>query len=113
VQPPSADFAPVFPRRGLFLAGVLVLALAVGGGLAYLMQLMRPVVGSARSLADFTGLPVLGVVSFAFPGRMHTEAQRDLLRFAAGTACLLAAFVGVMILNWSGFRLGALAQGAG
>jgi polysaccharide chain length determinant protein (PEP-CTERM system associated) len=113
VQPPSADFAPVFPRRGLFLAGVLLLALAAGGGLAYLLQVLRPVVGSARSLSEFTGLPVLGVVSYAFPGRLQVEARRDLWRFAAATACLFAGFAAVVVLNWSGFRLISMAHGAG
>lgn len=105
VQPPSADFAPVFPRRTMFLAGALLLALAAGGGLAYLLHLMLPVVGSARSLAELTGLPVLGVVSAAFPGKMHAEAKRDLLHFVAGAACLVAAFGLILILNWSGFRI--------
>lgn len=105
VQPPSANFAPVFPRRTLMLAGGLLLALAIGGGLAYLLQMLRPVVGSARSLSELTGLPVLGVVSAAFPGRMHSEVKRDLLQFATGAACLFAAFAIVLALNWGGFRL--------
>lgn len=111
VQPPSANFAPVFPRRTLLLAGSLVFAFAVGGGLAYLLQMMRPVVGSARSLTELTGLPILGVVSSAFPGKMHSEVKRDLLQFATGTACLLGAFALVLALNWGGFRL--TSQGPG
>jgi polysaccharide chain length determinant protein (PEP-CTERM system associated) len=113
VQPPNAAFAPVFPKRSMFLAGAFVLALLVGGGLAYLMHLLRPVVGSARSLAEFTGLPVLGVVSSAFPGRLHANAKRDLLHFAAGAACLLAGFVVAILLNWSGFRLLSASNGVG
>ena len=113
VQPPNAAFAPVFPKRSLFLAGAFVLALLVGGGLAYLLHLMRPVVGSARSLAEFTGLPVLGVVSSAFPGRLHANAKRDLLHFAAAAACLFAGFVVAIFLNWSGFRLLSASNGVG
>jgi len=113
VQPPSAGFAPVFPRRGLFLAAAFAFALAAGGGLAYLLQLWRPVVGSARSLAEFTGLPVLGVVSAAFPGRLNAAAKRDLLRFAAGAACLLVTFMIALVLNWSGFRLVSSINGMG
>jgi polysaccharide chain length determinant protein (PEP-CTERM system associated) len=105
LQPPSANFAPVFPRRTMFLAGALLLGLVAGGGLAYLLHLMLPVVGSARSLGELTGLPVLGVVSAAFPGKMHAEVKRDLMHFAAGGACLIAAFALVLILNWSGFRI--------
>ena len=113
VQPPTAAFSPVFPLRSLFLAGGLALALAIGGGLAYLLHLIRPVVGSARSLAEFTGMQVLGVVTSAFPGRINAAAKRDLWQFAAGAACLLVAFAIVLTLNWSGFRLGVQTNGAG
>ena len=113
VQPPNAGFAPVFPRRGLFLAGAFVLALGLGGGLAYLLHLIRPVVGSARSLADLTGLPVLGVVSSAFPGRLDVAAKRDLMHFAAGAACLFGGFIVAILLNWSGFRLMSASSGVG
>jgi polysaccharide chain length determinant protein (PEP-CTERM system associated) len=105
VQPPDAAFAPVYPRRSLFLLGAFVFALALGGGVAYLLHILRPVVGSARSLAEFTGLPVLGVVSAAFPGRLNEASKRELLKFAAGAACLFAGFIVAILLNWSGFRL--------
>jgi len=113
VQPPTANFAPVFPRRGLFLAGALAFALALGGGLAFLLHLMKPVVGSPSSLAEFTGLRVLGVVSSAFPGRVHSAVKRDLLRFAGGLAVLFVAFAGAIVLNWSGFRLALHAAAGG
>lgn len=109
VQPPDAGFAPAFPRRTLFIAGVFLIACALGAGLAYLLHLLRPVVGSARSLAAFTGLPVLGVVSSAFPGRIHASLRRSALQFAAGVACLIASCGVALALNWSGFRLAASA----
>jgi polysaccharide chain length determinant protein (PEP-CTERM system associated) len=113
VQPPNASFAPVFPHRTLFLAAALAAALAAGAGLAFLLHILRPVVGSARSLASLTGLPVLGVVSAAFPKRLREAAHRDLFQFAGGVACLVILFAAVLALNWWGFRLGAAATAAG
>jgi protein tyrosine kinase modulator len=113
VQPPTVSFSPVFPRRSLFLAGVLLGALALGGGLAYLLHMLRPVVGSAASLARLTGLTVLGTVSSAFPGRSHVEQRGDLKRFAAGIACLLVVFAITVFLSRSGFRLNLHGAGAG
>jgi polysaccharide chain length determinant protein (PEP-CTERM system associated) len=113
VQPPAASFSPVFPRRALFLAAVLAGAFAAGAAVAYLLHLLRPVVTSARGLAELTGLPVLGIVSSAFPERLSARWRRDVFKFAAGVACLLGFFMLVIVLNWSGFRLGAAAAGAG
>jgi polysaccharide chain length determinant protein (PEP-CTERM system associated) len=109
VEPPSAGFAPIFPRRTLFIAGIFVVACLLGAGVAYLMHMLRPVVGSARSLTKLTGLPVLGVVSSAFPGRIHASLRRSVLQFAAGFACLLLGCGAALALNWSGFRLAATA----
>jgi len=105
VQPPTASFSPVFPRRGLFLIGALLLAFVVGGGLAYLIHLFNPVVGSARSLAEITGRPVLGVVGSAFPGRMNADIRRDIWRFAGAVGVVFVGLFAVLVLNWSGFRI--------
>jgi polysaccharide chain length determinant protein (PEP-CTERM system associated) len=107
VQPPTASFAPVFPRRTLFLAASLAMGLAMGAALAYMLHMLKPVVGSARTLTELTGIQVLGVVSSAFPGRLSVSARRDLWRFAAGVACLMIGFAIVLGLNWSGLRLGS------
>jgi len=113
VQPPDAGFAPVFPRRTLFLAGVLLIGCALGAGVAYGLHLLRPVVGSARSLSKLTGLPVLGVVSVAFPRRVSLAVRRDRWQFAAGLMLLFGAFALALVLNWSGVRLISSSTGVG
>jgi polysaccharide chain length determinant protein (PEP-CTERM system associated) len=105
VSPPSAAFAPVFPRRVVFLSAVLLGSFLVGGGLAYLLHRLRPVVGSARGLTQLTGLPVLAVVSPAFPSRMHQQARSDVLTFSFAMACLLACMGTVLVLNNMGLRV--------
>ena len=105
VQPPTVSFTPVFPRRGMFLVGALGFAFVVGGGLAYLLHLVRPVVGSAHSLAEFTGRPVLGVVGSAFPGRLMSDVKRDLWQFAGAVGIMVVVLGAVLALNWSGFRI--------
>ncbi len=107
VQPPTASFSPVSPQRTLLLAGTLVAALGAGGGLAFLLHLLAPVVASTRNLADMTVLPVLGVVSPAFPVQMAASVRREIFRFVAAGGGLAAAFAIVMVLNLLGVRLGA------
>jgi polysaccharide chain length determinant protein (PEP-CTERM system associated) len=113
VQPPTASFAPVFPRRVLLLGAVLVVSLVLGVAVTWLLALMRPVVGTMQSLTKLTGLPVLGVVSAAFPARLRDEARRSVLRFAAGFGCLLFAFLAAVILSRAGIRLALDSSGVG
>jgi polysaccharide chain length determinant protein (PEP-CTERM system associated) len=113
VQPPTASFAPVFPRRVLLLGVVLVAAVVLGAGLAWLLSLMRPVVGTAQGLTRLTGLPVLGVVSAAFPGRIHIEERRSVYRYAAGLGCLMFAFLVAVILSRAGLRIALQSTGTG
>jgi polysaccharide chain length determinant protein (PEP-CTERM system associated) len=105
VQPPTAGLIPAFPRRGLFLTGVLLLALVTGGGVAYLLSLFQPVVGSAQSLAKLTGLPVLGNVGSAFPKKLRTQVRSELISFVSGAAVLFAAFVLAVLLSQAGYRI--------
>lgn len=113
VQPPLASFQPVWPKRGLLLFGVLAAALAMGGSLAYLLHLMRPVVGSARSLSELTGLVVLGVVGAAFPDQQRAGARREVLTFGAAACSLLVAFAAVLVLNRFGVRIALKSFGVG
>jgi hypothetical protein len=105
VKPVDAPYQPVFPPRALFLTGILALALAVGGGLAWMLHMLRPVVTSVRSLADITDLPVLGVVSAAFPSVLAAKARGQLGRFLLAGTALAGAYVVTLTLNWVGLRL--------
>lgn len=105
VQPPAADFAPVWPRRTMLLAGILVAALAAGAGLAYGLHQLHPVVVSANGLAQLTGSKVLGVVSTAFPERTRLAFRRDVVRVAIAAASLVLAFAVMVLLSHAGFRL--------
>lgn len=109
VQPPSAPFTPSSPNRPLLLSGVLVLALALGGGLAYFQHKVNPVVASISGLSTLTDVPILGVVSGAFPQYQRERARREILGFLGATCGIFVAFVLVLILSASGFRIGAAA----
>ena len=105
VQPPSVDSNPVSPDRPLLLIGVLLAALAAGGGASYGLSLLQPVAGSARALAALTGTTVLGVVGNAFPVRTARTARRDTRRICLVTACLVATFAAILLLSNAGWRV--------
>jgi polysaccharide chain length determinant protein (PEP-CTERM system associated) len=96
IDPPIAKFDPVAPNRPLLIIGALVAALGAGAGVAYLLQLLNPVVTSARNLSNATGLPVLGEVSMTWLDRYRAEYRKGIMVFAGATGGLV--LVGVLVL---------------
>ena len=99
VDPPTVGFKPIFPNRPLLLTVVLVLGLLLGAGVAYLMHLLRPVFSSERSLAELTGLPVLGVVTRTWAEKYRAQIRGGLLRYSAAAGLLLVTFVVVLAVQ--------------
>jgi len=105
VDPPSAGFTPIFPNRPLFLFAVLIVGLGAGAGVAYLMHMMRPVFASSRSLADMTGLPVLGSVTRSWVEKYRAQLRGGLWRYSLASGLLFVAFVVVVVVQQPGSRL--------
>src|SRR5690606_9631916 len=84
IDPPFVPLTPSEPNKLLLNAAVLVVALGAGVGVALLLALLRPVVTDARMLANSTGAPLLGVVTW---NKTADEQRQDLLRLGAFTAC--------------------------
>ncbi|MHB1571804.1 MAG: GNVR domain-containing protein, partial [Solirubrobacteraceae bacterium] len=96
IDPPAANFDPVFPNRPLLIVGALFAALAAGAGIAYLLHLVRPVFVSTRQLAAATGLTVLGSVSMVWVDKHRIEQRQGTIRYGLWTAGLV--FVGLVVL---------------
>ncbi len=99
IDPPAANFAPVFPNRPLLIIGALLAAIAAGAGIAYLLHLVRPVFVSTRQLTEATGLSVLGSVSMAWADQHRIEQRQGTVRYGLWTAGLVLAGLVVFILH--------------
>jgi polysaccharide chain length determinant protein (PEP-CTERM system associated) len=95
VEPPNAEYKPVSPHRSVLVLVILAVALGSGAGLAYLLQILKPVFWSVRTLTENTGATVLGAVSAAFPQTLRRRRRWDLAFYTvcAGSFVLLAAVV--------------------
>jgi polysaccharide chain length determinant protein (PEP-CTERM system associated) len=105
VEPPLVSNRPVWPRRNVLLAGVLLAALALGTVVANRLDRIRPLVGSPSGLASATGVPVLAAFGSAFPERSRRATRWALLKISAACACLFMVFLGALFLSRSGVRL--------
>ncbi|MGH7105144.1 MAG: XrtA system polysaccharide chain length determinant [Acetobacteraceae bacterium] len=109
VQPPAVSYSPVWPQRTKLLAVVLLLALGAGGGIAYALNQLRPVVGSPTALRHLTDIPVVAVVGCAFPTATALTTRSQIRRFSFAIACLIIGFVIIVVLSRLGVRLGHMA----
>lgn len=89
IDPPRVAPNPVSPNRMLLLAVVLVVTVASGVAAAFAVSLLRPSFHDAVQLKNRTGLPLLGVVSFAMSDAERRAERVGLIRFYAGSGSLL------------------------
>lgn len=102
IDPPFLPDSPVAPNRPLLLLGVLVVGFGAGGGIAFLLNQLKPVFHDALSLRTITGLPVLGAVTrLQTAGRRFARA-RQITLMAASFMFLCLAFVVVFVFHESG-----------
>ena len=99
IDPPNVPFRPASPNRALLIAAVLVSGLVVGAGLAYLLGQIKPVFFYSLSLAEATGLPVLGVVSLTSLGQRQIKSLMSYLSYSAALAGLLVLFAAAVRFN--------------
>jgi polysaccharide chain length determinant protein (PEP-CTERM system associated) len=102
VEPPNAEYRPVAPRRALLVLGVFALSLVIGAALAYLLQILKPVFWSVRTLSENTGATVLGAVSAAFPKTLQRRRRWDVALYSLATfsfVCVAIVVLGASLLG--------------
>ena len=97
IDPVRAPASPVFPSRVQLAWGGLAMSLVLGVLLALLADLTRPTFDDLRSLREFSGRPVLGLLTPTSAAAIRRD-KAEALRFATAVAVL-----GVLQLGWIGW----------
>ena len=98
VDPPFVPQNPSQPNKPILHAGVLVVALGGGGALALLLALLHPIVTDPRMLAQSTGLPLLGSVTYQKNKVQIRKDRWNLAAFVVLGMGLVAAFGTVVVV---------------
>jgi polysaccharide chain length determinant protein (PEP-CTERM system associated) len=93
IEPPVVPVQPSGPQRLLLSALVLVLALAAGLAVAFVLQQVRPVFSTRDSLRNVTGMPVVGAVTAAVIEGFVPWYKRQVALVGGALLALLAVFV--------------------
>ncbi|GGB08745.1 XrtA system polysaccharide chain length determinant [Agarivorans gilvus] len=99
IDAPRVPLEPSGPKRPLFIAGVLILALGIGVGLSFVFSQINPAVSSVQQLYQQTGFPVFGVVSATQSSGLAKIEKRKMRVFVLSNAVLLCGFIGFMVIN--------------
>lgn len=95
INPPRAAPTPVAPDRLALIAMVFAAAVAAGVGVCYLLAQLSPVFSNGTSLRQYAGLPLLGVVTHAWPEQRRVAQRRATAAYAVALAALVTAFAGL------------------
>jgi polysaccharide chain length determinant protein (PEP-CTERM system associated) len=101
IDPPRVSPKPVAPNRGLLIPLALLAALGAGLGVAFLAREVRPAFFDAQSLAEGTGLPILGAVTLVVSDQRKQMERKSLIRFLGGVGALVGTYVvGFAVVAW-------------
>ncbi len=98
LEPPFAPLEPVAPNRPLLIFIVLILALGLGGAVAFALNQLRPVYFTRRELRAI-GLPVLGSISYIPAPAELATMRRSRLSWMTTSGGLVATAITVVILE--------------
>jgi polysaccharide chain length determinant protein (PEP-CTERM system associated) len=104
VEPPNIPIFPIGPQRILLTFGALFAALAVGGGLAFLLSLLKPVYFDMRTLRNELEFPVLGQVTRVMTDDVKMKRRLEISGFVSMVILLFLLFVGVLLIHVMGMR---------
>jgi len=99
IDPPRLPVIPSAPNRPALSIIVLVLSLAAGGLIAFLMSQLHPVLMDVKGLGRISGYPVFGSVSRIWTPSLLFKRKLEVGAFFLVVVGLVVLFVGVLILN--------------
>lgn len=99
VDPPRVGSIPVGPNRPILLGLVLLASIALGIGVAYLRDQLKPVFHDAGSLREFTGIPILGSVSMQLTSGERLRTRLATLAFSGATLTYVLGFGALIALQ--------------
>lgn len=92
IDPPRVPLSPVWPNRPLMLSLVLLVAIAGGVAVAFLMSQIRRTVDDRRVLREISGMPLLGSVTLIQTDDEKRKTRKGLLAYGLSLVGLLGTY---------------------
>jgi hypothetical protein len=85
-------------------AGILLAALGIGGGIAFLLSMLKPVYFDMRTLRAELEFPVLGQVTRIMTDEVRKKRRLEISGFVSVVVLLFLLFVGIVLIYVMGMR---------
>lgn len=99
IDPPLEPLKPVAPNRPVLVSLILVIAIAAGGGVAFVGNQLSPVFADPKTLRQITGLPVLGTILVMDTSARRQQRRVQVSAFSTVSVALCVVFVFVLIFH--------------
>lgn len=97
IDPPTVPETPIGPDRGNLYSLIFVAALAIGIGVAFTINQLRPSFHSQSKLREVTGMPVLGTIPMIWTSKEKSEYKKRLYALGLSLLSLLGLYGALMI----------------
>jgi polysaccharide chain length determinant protein (PEP-CTERM system associated) len=99
ITPPTVPTKPSAPDRPMLLTGILVLGLAIGAGVAFVLSQLQTGFATAKRLASASGMPVLGSVTEVMNEKQRAGMAKKNKIFLGGAGALGMAYVLLIVVD--------------
>ena len=107
VDPPTQPRGPTSPNRPLLLTGVLIAGLGAGLAAAFALGKLTTTFATAGKLEKASGMTVIGSIGEVVTAAQTAMRRKKLTLFAGGLAALVAAYVGLIGVEFVQRGMGA------
>jgi polysaccharide chain length determinant protein (PEP-CTERM system associated) len=104
VEPPKIPIQPIGPKRLVLSAVILLVALGIGGGGAFLLSILKPVYFDMRTLRAELEFPVLGQVTRIMTDEVRKKRRLEISGFVSVVVLLFLLFIGILLIYVMGIR---------
>jgi polysaccharide chain length determinant protein (PEP-CTERM system associated) len=102
IRPPLIADKPSGPKRIIFYTGILLFGFGLGGGIAFLMSMIKPVLVRGQQISDLTGYPIWGAVAHLDIVNIKKRNKIRIFIFTLSSGVIImlyAALITVDIMN--------------
>ncbi len=99
IRPPLIADKPSGPKRILFYTGILFVGFGLGGGIAFLMSMLKPVLVRGQQISDLTGYPIWGSVTHLDHVRLIKRHKMRIFIFALSSGAIIMLYAGLIAVD--------------